>query len=138
MPPKENQVLCLDCPLQNEQCRTIQLTFGISDSEFNLMNPGIDCTAVIPTATMICLEQGSETSFNCVPHVVQATEPCDDLRNLGVTVGNDGVAQPLSLLDLYRYNPGLRCDILPLSTLSAASLQVCAFILLPAFTVLIG
>ena len=65
-----------------------------------------------------------ETSFDCVPYQVQANETCDDLRKLGVTVDNNGVAQPLTLLDLYRYNPSLRCDLLPMSSIDAASLQV--------------
>ena len=99
--------------------------FGITDEQFSILNPGTDCSVVIPTATMLCLEHGTEKPYDCqLLHQVQANETCDDLLALAVTVDKNGVSRPLSLLDLYRYNPGLRCDTLMSSTLAAAPIQV--------------
>ena len=105
--------------VQNDRCRSIWLKFSIPEDQFKLANPGIDCTSVILTATMVCLELGAEASYVCDPQQVQANETCDDLLKLGVTVDRSGAVQPLTLLDVYRFNPGIRCDALPISGLSA-------------------
>ena len=114
-------------PLQSDTCKTVRDKFGIPDSQFILMNPGIDCSTVIPSVTKICLELGTMISYDCALHQVQPNETCTSLLNLGVTVDKNGNPQPLALLDLYRYNPGLRCDTLPISTFQAVPLQVSAY-----------
>ena len=63
-------------------------------------------------------------SYECEWHQVQPNETCASLLNLGVIVDKDGKPLPLTLLDLYRYNPGLRCDALPRPTVQAVPLQV--------------
>ena len=96
--------------LQRDTCQSIQDKFGIFSNQFSLMNPGIDCSTALPSVTKICLELGTVISYDCALHQVQPNETCTSLLNLGVTVDASGSPQPLALLDLYRYNPGLRGD----------------------------
>ena len=110
--------------LQSDTCHTIQENFGILDSQFSFMNPGIDCSTTLPTATKICLKQGTLITYDCAWHQVQPNETCASLLNLGVTVEKNGKPQPLALLDLYRYNPGLCCDSPTISTFQAVPLPV--------------
>ena len=85
-------------------CKIIQGKLGIPDSQFSLMNPGIDCSTTPPSVTKICLELGTQISYDCAWHQVQPNETCTCMLNLGVTVDTDGKVVLLALLDLYRYN----------------------------------
>ena len=121
---QHSQLVVFSTTFQSDTCKTVRDKFGILDSQFSLMNPGIDCFTFLPSVTKICLEQGTQISYDCAWHQVQPNETCASLLSLGVTVDKDGKPIPLTLLDLYRYNPGLRCDSLPISTFQAVPLQV--------------
>ena len=122
MQPSQPHVL--STTFQSDTCKTVRDKFGILDSQFSLMNPGIDCFSVLPSVTKICLELGTEITYDCAWHQVQPNETCASLLNLGVTMDKNGKPLPLALLDLHRYNPGLRCDSLPISTFQSVPLQV--------------
>ncbi|CAI5973991.1 unnamed protein product [Closterium sp. NIES-64] len=73
------------------------------------LNPGVDCSAnsgQLPASQAVCVERRAEMAglvALCSQHYfVESAETCESIRN--------GPNPPLSRVDFYRLNPGIKCN----------------------------
>eukprot|EP00475_Leptophrys_vorax_P002253 TRINITY_DN11274_c0_g1_i8.p1 TRINITY_DN11274_c0_g1~~TRINITY_DN11274_c0_g1_i8.p1 ORF type:complete len:332 (+),score=6.12 TRINITY_DN11274_c0_g1_i8:97-996(+) len=89
-------VLTDGCPTAGQPC----------SQAFQALNPGIDCSASLPLNQAVCVER-SKDKAKLIPvcsqyYLVQSGETCESMRN----VPNP----PLSAVDFFRLNPGIKCN----------------------------
>ncbi|CAI5483661.1 unnamed protein product [Closterium sp. Yama58-4] len=93
--------LTVGCPTPTEPCA----------AAFQALNPGLDCSSSsgeLPGSQAVCVERRAESAAALlIPvcsqfYLVQAGETCDQIRSVP--------SPPLSPIDFFRLNPGIKCS----------------------------
>ncbi|CAI5484432.1 unnamed protein product [Closterium sp. Yama58-4] len=111
------------CPLpsslspQGDTCEALATYFSLASTcpsaectaAFQALNPGVDCTAnsgQLPSSQAVCVERRAEmagvVALCSQYYYVESAETCESIRNVP--------DPPLSRVDFYRLNPGIKCS----------------------------
>ncbi|CAI5969009.1 unnamed protein product [Closterium sp. NIES-64] len=96
---------CVCPPLHGDTCESVAASLGLSSSSLPLLNPGSVCSSPLNPSRSLCIERDDGK-------VGTGEQRCNSLYSVSCTSSCTAVVgdrQLVSLLELYRLNPGLVC-----------------------------
>ncbi|CAI5498243.1 unnamed protein product [Closterium sp. Naga37s-1] len=102
---------------QGDTCETLATYFSLASTcpspectaAFQVLNPGVDCgttSSELPPNQAVCVERRAEmaglVALCSQYYFVESAETCESIRNVP--------DPPLSRVDFYRLNPGIKCS----------------------------